>query len=250
MYCERVAYTRLKMFWGALDFQYADESSYTGAQVKAGGTDANPPGIGVRRASLVFSRPTLSPPQDQMLCHFDFLNITGGDPDDTWVDADFASIEGYIDTMWTTLKTYAASHVVFDQIRWYRVGPGVPPPNPAVRITERNVAGTGGAGCPDQVAMSVTLRTVPRRQWGRTYLPCAKQGNLTTDGRWSSSAVDGVASAVNTMLQAASTADFRPVVMSTTRQKAYTVEMLQVDDLADVIRSRRFRPATYRKQYT
>jgi len=237
------------MFWGAFDFEHADESPYSSGEIKDRGTDANSPGIGVRRASLRFSRLTIPQAQDAVVTHLDFLNITAGDPDDTWVDADFTTLEGYITTWWSSIKDRSTSRIVLDQIRWYRIGPGIVPPNPAVRITETNTAGTQADSVAPQIALTCTLRTVPRRQWGRMYLPVDGKIELTTDGYATTACVDDIAGATNTLFSSAASSDFLPVIYSPTRGKAYSVEKIQVDNLFDVQRSRRFSAPTYRKTY-
>lgn len=239
-----MSYSRIKFFWGALDIIHSDESPYTAAQTKALGTSALPPGIGVRRATLVWNRTGMAPAQDKVVTHMDFLNLTAGEPDDSWVDADFTTLEGYIDTAITAIKPYWSSLLVLEQIRWYRVGPSIVPPNPAVRITARSVAGTGTLTMPPQVATSVTLKTVPRRQWGRQYWPTNAVPVTTGDGRLAGAAVTAIGGAVNALFVSATSAQFPPVIYSPTRGKAYTVETVQVDNVLDVIRSRRLNEAT------
>lgn len=240
-----MAYDRAKFFWGAIDIIHSDESPYSQAQTHAMGADALPPGIGVRRAQLVFSRATQVPAQDAVTTHLDFLNLTNGSPDDTWTDADFVELETLLLAYVQGLAATIPVSVVFDQIRWYRVGPGVLPPNPAVRIFEANFAGSAANSLPPQIAASVTLKTVPRRQWGRMYLPLMGQSALSPTGRFSNSAIDGVGLLTRTLFDGAVGVEKPPVVYSPRRGKAYTVETVQIDNVPDVIRSRRFNEKTY-----
>lgn len=69
---------------------------------------------------------------------------------------------------------------------------------------------------------------------------------LTGDGRFAPSNVDQVGGAVNTMFTGAIANDMHPVIYSKVRGKAYAVEHVQVDDVPDVIRSRRFNEATHK----
>lgn len=172
----------------------------------------------------------------------DFLNMTGGVPDDTWVDADFATIETAIDAWWTGMKIFFPSWITLDELRWYRIGPSIVPPNPAVRVTDRNVAATGSAtGLPPQVAVTVTEKTAVRKEWGRIYLP-----NLITTkvqsgtGRIDPTTQQAILDLTTTLYDDAATADFLPVVYSRTRRKTYGIEKLQVDDIFDVQRPRRW----------
>lgn len=241
-----MSYSRAKFFWGALDVVHSDEAPYTPAQTKAMGANALPPGIGVRRAQLVFNRLLFTPAQDAMTTHLDFLNLTNGNPDDTWTDADFTTLETLISTFIQATQANYNGKVVFDSVRWYRVGPGVVPPNPAIRIKVFGFPGTGTNALPPQVGASITFKTVPRRQWGRMYMPWNALPLTSPEGRFSSARVDEVGAAMNSLVTNAIAAEFPPVIYSAVRGKAYTVETVQVDDVPDVIRSRRFNEATHK----
>jgi hypothetical protein len=238
---------RLKLFWGAVDLEYVDESGYAPSQTFSGGLTSEAPGIGVRRASLRYSRAGMGPGEDVLVTHMDFLNLTGGEPDDSWTAGDFALLEAAISDWDTAIKAHRLASVVFDQIRWYRIGKGSPVPNPPVRITEVNTAGTSTSPLPPQTCMTVTLRPAARKQWGRMYLNFGNANGLTSIGALATGYVDLVANATASCFQVAQEGGFEPVVYSPTRGKAYTIEKLQVDDIPDVIRSRRFDLPTYKK---
>lgn len=242
-----MSYSRGKFFWGAIDIVHSDETPYSAAQTHPMGADGLPPGIGVRRCQIVYHRDTYLPPQDAVTTHIDFLNLTNGDPDDTWTDQDFTGLEDVIKTMLTTLAPLTFSKVVARELRWYRVGPAILPPNPAIRVLPINIPGTGLNSLPPQVAATVTLKTVPRRQWGRMYLPLGSVTAPGQDGRFTTGSVDTTANAVNAMFTAALSVDFHPVIYSKVRGKAYAIETVQVDDVPDVMRSRRFNEKTYAK---
>lgn len=244
-----MAYDRFKLFWGALDIVHSDESPYTPQQTFPGGETALPPGIGVRRLQFVFHRRNMVPAQDAITTHLDLLNLTNGQPDDTWIDADFSGVETFADTLFGQLQSFIHVSTVLDQYRWYRVGKGILPPNPAVRVTERETAGTGGNSLPPQVAASITLRTVPRRQWGRMYWPLGAITALTGDGRFTATRTQAAADSFNTFFQNLSSLDMHPVITSLVRGKAYAVESIQVDDVPDVIRSRRFNEPLVRARH-
>jgi len=236
-----MAYNRLKLFWGAVDITHTDEAPYSAAQTKPMGETAQPPGIGVRRCQVVYTRSPSGSVEDVATTSHDFLNITSGNPDDTWVDADFVTVESLLDTFFTSLKPILHSSTKVTSYRWYRIGPGVPPPNPAVRITTKSIQGTGADAQVAQVACSVTEKTAIRREWGRFYLP-GLAWSLTdpTTGRFHAANLGTVNNAAGVLYAGASSAEFPAVVYSKTRGKAYTVESTQVDDVPDVIRSRRF----------
>jgi len=240
------SYTRVSLFWGAL----TAESGYSGTQnVDMGASAQEGSGIGLRRAQLVFSRTAPSGySEDTATTHFDFVNYTGGNPDDSWITSDFTTLETAITTWWTAIKPLLNVNCTFREIRWYRKGPGVVKPNPAARVTPVGVAATGaGSVMPPQVAISITFKTGLRKRWGRTYLPDINGTQFTTDGRVLSASCDTICTATNVLATSAASSDFIPVVYSPTVGKAYAWEQVQVDNIFDVIRSRRWDSTTYRK---
>jgi hypothetical protein len=248
-YTDDVAYFHLRMFWGAFDTTYSTPE-YTGTGIVSGGTSAaSGSGVGVRRAVLVFNR---TPPgtltDDVADMHFDFLNLTAGVPDDTWTTADFVSCETAIVTWWFALQSHVHTSHSFREIRWYRVGTGVTPPNPAARVHGVLSAGTaGGVMVPPQNALTVTLRTARRKQWGRTYLPGLTTAAYSGSGAVDPALVDLLCTSTDTMLNSAASSDFHLGVLSGVAGSFFTCEQLQVDDVGDVIRHRRWRNATHKK---
>lgn len=75
------------------------------------------------------------------------------------------------------------------------------------------------------------------------YLPLTGVTTLTGDGRFSLASVTAIANATNTLFSGAAAADFLPVIFSKVRGKAYGIESIQVDDVPDVMRSRRLNEA-------
>ena len=122
-------------------------------------------------------------------------------------------------------------------------------------ITPRGVAGSlstsGEAGY--QMATSVTFKTAARRHWGRMYLPGLDSGNLDTTGRLATAYVDNIANAYDTCFGALHAAGVVPFVPSTQVDNqlgaaAVSITEIQVDNVPDVIRKRRPKQTTYRKQ--
>src|SRR5262245_37033127 len=160
-----VAYTRFKFFWGLVEHE-TGSNPYTSAQKASLGASAvAPSGIGVRRAQLVFTR---TPPgafaEDVAVMHFDFLNITSGSADDTWTTGDYTTLETNITAFWTAVKSFCTTEITLKEIRWYRIGSGVVPPNPPQRITAIGAPGlSSGAPLPPQCACSISFHVAPRR---------------------------------------------------------------------------------------
>ena len=168
------AYERFRALWGLIDWQGATGNPYSTAQTKPtmGTSAAAGTGVGVRRCVLHVDRQGQIAGEDDAEFHFDFLNITGGSPDDTWTSGDYTTLEGYLDTFWTAVKGYVSTGAKLAGYHWYRHGPGIVAPNPAERVVTRSVADTSSVnGMAPQCAATITFETAVRRSWGRTYLP-------------------------------------------------------------------------------
>lgn len=228
----------------------------------------------LRRLQWRWSRaPSGGTSEDQDVCSFHFIKATGGTPG-TYVDGtDLPAVETALNTYWGSVKVNHPTWMHSDQYRWYKDGPAfyvlnsagtayvpIPTGNPAIRITEVDVVGTGvGTPQPPQSASTVTERTSTRAHWGRFYLPSMTSSQLDADGRLTSAVLSSTLAATVTFYNACRTAGMVPVVFSMAkpaRKKkngtdlpavgavAYEVTSLQMDNLYDVIRSRRYRAAT------
>jgi hypothetical protein len=243
-----VSYVSLHMFWGALDLD-AGSGAYTPSERVSGGPSAvEGEGIGVRRVLLKITPPAPGGFTDDVrVMHFDFLNLTGGAPDDTWTDTDYAQAETAVENWFGAVQSCLSTTYTFHEARWYRIGPGVNPPNPAQKVfAVTNVGSSSSAELPPQCALSITLKTAARKQWGRTYLPGLTTAMLGGFGLADSTKVNLVGAATDALIAEANTHDLHLVVYSPTKQAANTVESVQVDNVIDVIRSRRWRNATHK----
>jgi len=187
-----------------------------------------------------------------------FIKVAAGVPSSTWVEADFTGIESAIATFWTTMKTKYDPVYKYLQLRWYKAGPSIVPPQAPVRIIDPNVAGTSTVAnsYPPQVASAVTEKTSDPRGWGRFYLPSPAVNNTNANGRWNTPGwITPLADAADIMYEAWITNGTPAVVYSTakparptagggtlpaTLARALGVTSIQIDDLPDVIRSRRY----------
>lgn len=235
---------RLKGWWGSADVVLTDESVYDVDEVKPMGPSAElTEGTAVRRVHCVFDRTPTGSTEDVALCTLDFINMTSGNPDDTWVDADFIQLESRLDTFWTAVGAYLATKTKLVQYRWYRIGPGVVKPNPAVRTITKNIAGSVNSMLPPQISITVTEKTAVRRAWGRFYIPGIAYASTIVDGlsgRITGACQGTIHAAALALYDGAAADDFLPVVYSKTKSKVYGVEKIQVDDLFDVQRPRRW----------
>lgn len=235
-------YRRVSFLWGAIDAE-SGAPPYHGDEVVSLGSDARSgSGVGVRRSSLVFSR--ISPTtfgEDVAVMHFDWLNFTSGNPDDTWTESDFTSVEANLGIWFDLIASSISSLYTFKEVRWYRIGTGVTPPNPPVRVKPIAKPGTaGGKLLPPQCASSISLHTAPRRNWGRTYLPGLVGEDTETNGTLTAAFVNALQGATVQLYGNLALGDIAMVVMSKTRAAALSVEAIAVDDIVDIIRSRRW----------
>jgi hypothetical protein len=213
----------------------------------------------LRKLTVVYKRtPATGVAQDAAMTTHHFLNLTGGLPDASWTSTDYTAVETAFDTFWTTAKTMYTSATSLAEYVWRADGPAFRPfgseLSPTLRRTARAVAGTGtGEALPPQVAVSVTETTAAkytvedvegsgaqlRNRWGRFYLP-AMTVSKVTNGRLAAATQVGLADAVETLYEACVTAQLIPVMYSPTTGHAWSVLEVHVDDIFDVIRSRRF----------
>lgn len=243
------AYFHMRAFWGAWDTTVS-LSSYSGTALKSAGTSAvSGSGVGVRRAQLRFLRTAPGTFTDDVAdMHFDFMNITSGDPDDTWTTTDYTDLEGYLSTWFTSIAGRMSTTHTWQEIRWYRVGTGITPPNPAERVTLTGAGGTAsGAMSAPQNACSITIRNAAPRHWGRTYFPGLPAGAWTGAGQLGSGTVDDLCGATDALAVSAKTKEFYLGTLCPSLGSFLSAEQIQVDDVSDVIRSRRWRNVTYRK---
>lgn len=245
-----VAYDRLRMLWGALDWQHGTDHPYTSAETHSGGDSAVVDGgIGVRRAEMVFLRTAHHAGGDAAVCHFDWLNVTSGAPDDTWITSDFTTLEDAMKNLWLVIHGLASTGIVLTEINWYRIGTGVTTPNPAERAFTLGVPIAGTASnplVPPQVASSLTLRNAVRKSWGRTYLPLDAL-TMSATNTMQSADVDTVVGAANDMVTTAAGGEYILGTYSARLNAFLAAEHVEMDDVTDVIRRRRWKQATYKK---
>jgi hypothetical protein len=252
------AYTRFRYLWGAVDYTQDDEAPTYGSA----NTQADVPAThSARRVQIYWSRPVRA--EDRMMTHMDLLNITSGQVDDTWTAGDFTAVETALDAWWSPISAHFTVDMTLDEFRWYRLGPSATPPEPAVRVTDRNVPGSSATSpMPYQTATSVTFKTGSRKHWGRNYLPYTVIGNyVASQSIYSTTYITALANAYHTLVQALAAADFQLVVYSRPKParetkagkllpeqaaRFYTVEQIQVDNQIDIIRRRRATQNTVR----
>jgi hypothetical protein len=208
--------------------------------------------------------------EDVRVCTFHHIKLASGSPVDTWDAGDFSDLNTAYVAWWTAIKPWFPTTLVLDTIKYYREGPSVEPPQVPVHENAPNAAGTSGdRPLPPQIAVSVTEKAGSKLNWGRFFLPApavtGPTSGQTVDvyGRPSSTFLGAIADASDTLYEAARTAELPFVVYRRTLPErlkkaggtlaaraasAWEVSDLQVDNVFDVIRSRRFDGPTLRVQ--
>lgn len=215
-----------------------------------------------RRLAVEISRTTPGGTvEDRAVTTWDLLNITGGDIDTSWTTTDYTTAEAAFDEFWGTWAGLASSSHAVVGYKWYAMRFADPMTashrfentGPPQRAVSKAIPGTGSsAPLPYQIACAITEKTAIPRHWGRVYIPGIATVSMGTQGRWGSGFTTFFANAAAELVDDLGTAQLFPVV-ATTQMKAdgsppgtltlkpglNQITSLVVDDIPDVIRSRR-----------
>jgi hypothetical protein len=209
--------------------------------------------------------------EDVATCGMHFVHANPDVLGDTLAitDAELAAIEARATTLWGSINGLFPASIVLDRYEWHNFGVGIRRPNPKRRET----IGLSGAGTvdaanalPPQVATTVTFRTNHRKTWGRVYLPALAVASCL-NGRLLAGSQASIRTAFGTFAEGVA-GDSTPLVIWSPRRAgdaleygpdahaahldepdttsfAKSVTIVAVDDLFDVMRSRRFdKPTT------
>lgn len=164
---------------------------------------------------------------------------------------DFEPIEAKFDAFFASLSNYVGKQLWVRGYRWTKMKDnGEGPDGPSHRAVTRSLNPTSSSvdNTTPQVACSVTEMTSVRRRWGRFYLPWPGASRINgVSGRFAADFVDAIATNAATLYEPIE-GDWRPVVYGAPSPHILDVESIRVDDVPDIIRSRRWRQSTYRKQ--
>jgi hypothetical protein len=190
----------------------------------------------------VFDREEISSDEDVAIITSHFRRVDNNLPDIFPIIP--ATRENYRDDWlqwWLQVRGHVSPKVTFKEMRFYDVAeaPGGLLGDP-VAIYNVGQAGTSaGAPLPPQVALSVTFRTEHRLRWGRFYIPGITVSNLDANGRWDDFITPNIATATQ-LLTARSGSGGSLTVFSRKYWNHEDPQTIQVDDIPDVIRRRRF----------
>jgi hypothetical protein len=168
-------------------------------------------------------------------------------------------------TFWNAVKGNISSGAKFLQVDWYDIDPSDPFKHKFIE-TFLTSGGSGlpgldgGTPVPPQDAVSVTFKTdtthhpgVRGGHWGRFYLPCLTQSTNYTSpgGSVDPSFVSTLASAAAALTDRGGTIGVDPThptvtVWSPTANSHYDPISVQVDNVWDIQRSRRYNKSNYK----
>lgn len=205
--------------------------------------------MSVNLVQIVADRSTLRPNEDVavMTCHW--RGAVVGLPDDL-ADMDAgrrANARDKIVTFLNAIKPYCNTRIKWRHLYWYEAG--LPPGTPSPRIDEHSITvdGTGSAPIPPQISCSVTFRTAVRKNWGRFYIPGMALSTLGPNGEYTNATVDAICVAAAVLTNRGGSQTETLTVWSPTEGTHHDPQQVEVDDVPDVIRSRRFSSTLYKK---
>lgn len=106
---------------------------------------------------------------------------------------------------------------------------------------------SGAQALPPQIACAVTFKTAKRKNWGRFYCPSLTVTSLASDGGFDTGALGTIADAAAALTGRDDGKESAFTVWSPTERTHHDPQSVQVDDIPDVIRSRRFSQALHRE---
>jgi hypothetical protein len=242
----------------------ADEAAYWATKatdVDASVVNAGASLLGTSRVTLAWTRNAPAGiREDRAVTSIWVAKAAGGGLFSMVPVSELAAMETALDTFALGLTSPLSSDWTLVEYAWHQVNQDSPRDEtgrgqkmgPAVRVTVKSNPGAAGTTrLPDQVASTITLRTVVRSSWGRMYVPGGIAANLQTNyGRWTTTRVDTLAGLLNTLHDAWQTLGYQIGVYSMLHPAFLTPKQIEVDDIPDIVRRRRPKQANYRKIFS
>lgn len=236
-----------------------------GAQINHVGGNATDPTEGSwRRFVHVWENDATTDTADDQVYTIDIMNVTDGQLDGTWNDADYTTVTNYLVAIASAISPHTLSTLVLRHIKAYIMGfnpytedkPFAHSGAPEFTLPV-NIAGGGNAPMPPQATSSVTEMTPSRRHWGRFYVPTLQNNAYQSGGHVATVTVDAIAQTVHDNYEQLMNAQFFPVVATTSSggskgvpgkptRTLQTVTGIRVDNVGDVIRRRRLKNSTHK----
>jgi hypothetical protein len=206
---------------------------------------------------------------DDAVITVDIVNFTGGVLDPSWDAGDFSAAFGHLETMLQTYATVMATDRRWTKINAYAMSfnpnwPSSDPTNKDIHpfnksgapVETRAVSYVGNSTVlPAQVSFTVTEEVPVRPNWGRIYFPSPGGTVLRTDtGRWNTTQVTAIVTAVFAAYDALATGELFPCVPTTSSSKNRVASLQNVvgvrgDDVPDIQRRRRMKHSSFVQRY-
>ena len=204
---------------------------------------------------IVFDRQALRPDEDDAVITMHIRDKAWLLPDEFPItDPKRQNFVMAIDAWWAIVRPFVTSHVIMREARFYDVPEGGPFPNKDPRghmgdpqlVHNFSNPGTNSSGAlPPQVAVSVTFKTAQRLRWGRYYLPHPARNTLDDKGAINRDCADALLAGTHELTRR----DGNGTCLTVFSHKYWNhqdPETIQVDDIFDVIRRRRYSRPQYR----
>jgi hypothetical protein len=207
---------------------------------------------------VVFDRQLQNPMEDSAIFTMHIRGIVDLLPDNigSVTASDRTAFDTGLMTAWDSIRPYISTKVKLVSTKYYELASSADGlMGPPVQTIAHNVAGTGtGQILPPQLALSVTYKNrstggVGRTGsfWGRVYLPGLTTDALDSNGRFKAVVIQTVGDAMRYAAQpAGGVTGCRQTIWSRRTWSHHDPYEVQVDDVPDVIRSRRFSTTTAR----
>lgn len=198
----------------------------------------------------VFDREALSPGEDVAVMTMHIRKTLDNFED--FADMDDQARDHFVGqtaSWWTSVRPSITQYITFRELRFYDVPdlPGAPMGDP-VRVQPVGTAGSATSGAlPPQISLSVTFITDTRLWWGRFYIPGISRGTCSDHGRVDPTVCNSIATATSLLTNRSGTGGSL-VVFSRKHWTHKDPTTVQVDDIYDVIRRRRFSLPNVRAQ--
>jgi len=177
-----------------------------------------------------------------MTTNFHIREVVAGAPDILPVtDEGRQNFVNDLSSWWGVLQSHVHLNVFLQEARFYDVPAqaGVDMGDP-VLIHTFNSPGTSAANLlPPQVALSVTFKTQNRKRWGRSYMGGFTSLASDATGRITQPIMTDLATAYQHLTNRSGTGAAL-VVYSPLHRNHQDVDTIQVDDVFDVVRRRRY----------
>jgi hypothetical protein len=205
-------------------------------------------GPGVDLVQLVIDRQAISVNEDVAVITMHCRGVQAALPDDLFPldDAGRDDFNAKITAWWGLIQPMLPTGYKLTVAKFYPLPAAAGEPmGPPHKTYTHNASGVSGAPLlPTQVAMSVTFITDQRKTWGRFYIP-GTNPNALTGGRWSHSDMQAVADATHHLTDRSGNGGCL-TVWSRKEWTHHDPQTIQVDDIPDVIRSRRLKSTLFR----